>query len=959
MSREGPGVSRAEDPMPCIVCGIRPAAEGSVCAECSAVLKSAVTGTVAPAASPAQPGRPGQAEDVSESPTSPRLTPTGVSSRPSLPSARDEEAAARRYAPGEELDDRYTIIEEIGAGGMGIVYKALDRKLEKTVALKLMRPKAMEPANVARFRRELALAQGVSHQNVCRVHDLGEVDGILYISMEHVEGQRLDYLIVSMGRLSPRQTVALGRQLCAGLRAIHEQGIIHRDLKPSNVMVNRSGHVFIMDFGLAIRPGRDKVTSTGAVLGTFAYLSPEQARGLEIGPRSDVYAAGLILYEMLTGMSPPGDDVALPLALRDAREACPPPSAFAPDVPPELDRVVMRCLERDPGKRFGSAQELEAELAALSGDLGATTARSAARRTTDLLWRDPRSGRVRRGSVALVVALVAMAALGVHTWLRPSSAGTRPVLAVLPFSDIGPNGSAGHLGLGLSDVIITHLAASPHVTVIAPAALRRASAAEALTVAEDLGATHTVSGSIQSDGGRVRVAVTVLRIADSVVVGGGEDESSMASIFDLPGRLAERVIGALQVELDAEQKRRLALAPTSDTTAFEQYSLAKELLRKVDEKGNLERAIELLESATGRDPKFALAHAALGDACLMKFLETKDPRWTARASASILQALSIDPDQAAVRMSLAKVLHHTGRPEQAIQELQRAMGQKPDSSEAHEAHRLMAILWDAQGRTEDALAAARTAIALRPDNWQHHYTLGDILRRAQRLEEAAAAAREVIRLRPEGERGYRLLGNCYILQGRNALALENYERAYAIAPSGAVASNIGTIRFGQHDYAAAAQAYQRALTMMPSEPALYMNLARAQERMGSPAARESYERAYALLQTLVDTNPNDVRHRALLAICELKLGRGDRAILEIEQAMAIAPTNREVMYRASVIYAASGRKEQSLSMLGKALDAGYSLALVERGDGLEAYRDLPEFKALLERARAKQKAKDK
>jgi len=271
-----------------------------------------------------------------------------------------------RFVAGSVFGGRYTIVEAIGAGGMGQVYKAIDRQTERTVALKLIRPDLLARGDiVARFHQEVALAQQVTHANVCRLHDIGEADSIPYISMAYVEGNSLSGLIRSVGRLSPAQTVAIARQICAGLAAVHERGIVHRDLKPSNIMIDKDGHAVIMDFGVARGPGPSQLTSAGMIPGTMLYASPEQVRGSGADARSDIYACGLILYEMLTGRHAPGDGGGLPLALRDRSERCPPPSHHVPEVPRALDAIVMRCLERDPQKRFVSVAELAEKLAPL------------------------------------------------------------------------------------------------------------------------------------------------------------------------------------------------------------------------------------------------------------------------------------------------------------------------------------------------------------------------------------------------------------------------------------------------------------------------------------------------------------------------------------------------------------------------------------------------------------------
>src|SRR5215470_4101001 len=410
--------------MNCILCGAEGADDRGLCSRCGQ-LSSSFTETLGPAAA--------------------ATGPVEVLPVPAL-----------KFGPGDAFGGRYTIVEEVGAGGMGQVYKALDRTLGRTVALKLVRPGIAAQADaVQRFRRELALAQEVTHPNVCRVYDLGEVEGILYISMEYVDGQSLDDLIHSMGHLSARQTITLGRQMCAGLQAVHERAIVHRDLKPGNVMVDRAGHALVMDFGMAYQPGTEKLTAVGAVLGTLAYLSPEHARGYPTDARSDIYAVGIILYEMLTGRRPPGDNGPLPLALRDASERCPPPSQFMPEVPAVLDAIVLRCLEREPARRFASAREVEQELTRAAEGLYSSLTQ------TSLPVAPPARTRWRKIAARTAIAATILGLTVVATIRCPTPV---PSVAIIPFAYEGGKNTS-HLAVIIPAAMAEMIRASPGARV--------------------------------------------------------------------------------------------------------------------------------------------------------------------------------------------------------------------------------------------------------------------------------------------------------------------------------------------------------------------------------------------------------------------------------------------------------------------------------------------------------------
>jgi eukaryotic-like serine/threonine-protein kinase len=847
-----------------------------------------------------------------------------------------------RVEPGQRFGERYTLIEEIGAGGMGQVYKAIDVRVGKTVALKLVRAGFEDQdQTVERFRRELSLAQEVTHPNVCRVHDLGESDGTLFISMEFVDGQSLDDLIQSVGTLSTKQTIAIGRQVCAGLEAIHARHIVHRDLKPANIMLDRSGHAIVMDFGLAYHNERDRLTGQGAILGTLAYISPEQAHGQPTDARTDIYAVGLVLFEMLTGKRAPGDGGSAPLALRAPGERCPPPSRFVPEVPPEMSAIVLRCLERDPAHRYASAAELDAALARLSASLSSGV----------------RSGRLRplpgRAPVAsLTAAAVVIVALGsAGGWItahRVRAAGDRrPVVAVMALDNVGKDPADEYLGVGIADTLITRLAGVPAITVVSRSAALEQRGRPTAAVARELGASYLVNGGVQRADHRLRVTLNLVRPDDSVAWG-EELEGTVDDVFALHRKAAENLTEALQVSLTDADRRKLDRPPTSDAEAYASYARARALLERPDVPGSVARAIEGLQRAIQRDPRFALAQAALGEAYWARYVETSDEAWVARAQAAITEALRLEPDQPLTRIALAQLYRGTNRADAAADELRQVVAAHPSIDEAH---RLLGEILVEEGEAEEAVAELRKAIDLRPDYWRNHASLAQAFYRSGRYPEAARVFQHVTELQPDNSRAFQMVGASYSLMGDDERALASYRKALELSPDARAYSNLGTLQYRQGKLKEAERSFEEAARLEPGSPAKYRNLGDVYARQGRPdAAREAWQHAVDLAERMLRVNPGDARTLGLLAVAEAKLGRREAAAQHAGEALRLAPADGEVLYRKAVVDALSGRGDTSLATLGEALARGYSVADAAGDDDFGPLRDTRTFRQLVGRA---------
>jgi eukaryotic-like serine/threonine-protein kinase len=530
-------------------------------------------------------------------------------------------ASTAPLLPRSLLGKRYEILALLGEGGMGAVYKAQDRELDRVVALKVIRPElAVHPEVLARFKQELILARKVTHRNVIRIFDLGEAAGTKFITMDFVDGQDLKGLIKKKGKLSFEEIVPIIKQVCLALEAAHTEGVVHRDLKPQNIMVDQQGKVYVMDFGIArsVEAGAG-MTQTGMLVGTPEYMSPEQVRGEHVDLRSDIFALGLILYELLTGQMPFKADTPQASMYKRTREAARPAVEIDPNIPRFLSDVTRKCLEIDPARRYQSTAEIVADLDSWTAGNGKVAWTST---VAGVLPRSSSWGKI--GIAIVVVAVLVLIAVGLRRRsLQPAPAtGPAASLAILPFHNSSGDQSLDWLGSSLAQMLSTDVGQSASLRVVAPEHMTQIVSdlrilpstmfdpATLKHLADISNADTVVWGQYSKSGDQIRIDATVQDFKHAhkaQLTQSGTEKEVLAAVDRLAGQIRDNL--ALSRGLVKELQGQSFKPSAGSLAALHDYDQGVELARQ----GNFLDAQKQFDAATKEDPKFALAYAGLAD----------------------------------------------------------------------------------------------------------------------------------------------------------------------------------------------------------------------------------------------------------------------------------------------------------------------------------------------------------
>lgn len=878
-------------------------------------------------------------------------------------------------ALGSDFGTRYRIESLLGQGGMGRVYKAYDKELDRTVAIKVVREGAIGQADaLKRFKQELVLASKISHKNILRIHDMGEVAGVRFISMAYIQGKDLQHVIKENPKMPLERVLKFAQQIGEALAAAHAEGVVHRDLKPQNLLIGNDDQVFVCDFGLAksFEESAIGMTRTGAFLGTPRYMSPEQVEGKPADQRADLYAFGLILYEMVTGDVPFTGESTLKVMYQRIQEKPKSPKLINADLPNWLVRIIMRCLEKEPADRYQSAYEILADLqGAKSQSSGGSGSRGGISRSGDSIQIQLPEFASRRSvwipsAAALVLLIVAAVFLVRHfvqngggggggggetnvSGIPPLSSGR--FVAILPIQVLGDASQIGYLAQGVEEAISTKLFQVRDVRVTSSDEADKIDQKQSpIKIARALGANYLVQGTLQGSGDRIRVTMRLQDALHNKRVWDKEFDGVSSDLFTLEDQIYSELVSALNVNLTSDEVANSKARPTENAAAYDLYVRGRNALRAHDTKST-QSALDYFDQALKADPKFALAFAGEADASLRMYGVKKDNFWTQKALTSAQAAEQINDKLPEVHSALGSAYITTGKYAQAIVELKRAISLAPGSDEGY---RRLGAAYLASGDYARAIESFQKGVDLNSYFWVNQNALGDTYFRSGDYPKALQAFQQVTVLAPDISTGYENIGNVYAQQGKYQEAVPYFQKALAIEPFYSTYSNLGTAYFFLKQYPQAAETFEKAVALNPNDTLTAVNLADSYRFSGQKdKAHAAYQQAVSLGYKELQTNPQNSDVMAQIALSYANLGEAQQADTFIKKARAIDKTSLDYIYDQVQIYALLGKTKEALDALREALEKHYPAEAVAADPNVDSLHTNPEFNELIKKYSAK------
>ncbi|MGB7601704.1 MAG: protein kinase [Candidatus Sulfotelmatobacter sp.] len=867
----------------------------------------------------------------------------------------------------DRIVSHYRIQEKLGAGGMGVVYKAEDIRLGRLVALKFLPENAAIDAHaLERFKREARTASALDHPNICTIYEIDEDQGRPFIAMQLLEGKTLaDRIGNQPVPLATLLDWAL--QISDALQAAHAKGIMHRDIKPANIFITTRDQAKIMDFGLAklelqdpagsnapTRSMNAQLTHTGATIGTVAYMSPEQARGEALDARTDLFSFGVLLYEMATGrqaFSGPTWAVTVHAILGQAPVSL---NESMPGLPHRLQEIIDKALVKNRDLRYQTAVEIHRDLLQLKKDYEAGKSLKSTR--TAAIWS--RKRKLQITLAACCVALLVVATIWIprlahrfHSNVAGIVAPAVPEkksMAVLPLAPIADDPKLTAFGKGLLEDVtakLSELSANHDLEVISPRALEDKKIITLADAKKEFGVNLGLAVSLKQDGDLLRASYNLIDTTTDKNLASDSITAPVSDLFTIEDKLTSGVADALHINLRSDERQALGAHSTTLPEAYQYFVEGLGYLRQRSKPEALTSAETVFKQALKLDPNYGPAEAGLGETYWYMYDTTKQKRWITASEQACAKAVDLGNAGAEGHICLGTLANGTGQYEKAAEQFQQAVQLDPVNDQAY--HHL-AEAYQNLNQIDKAEETYKREISVRPEFWRGYSALGAFYFNQAEYDKAQAMFEKAIAIRSTSYHDYSNLGATLLYEGKDDEATRVLEKSIAIRPSYQAYESLAVAYFRLRKFDQAARTTQEALKQDDTDYQTWGNLADAYYYGGNKrSAVESYKKAISLAEQRLKINPRDSDVLSDLASYWSMLGDRSRALDYLDRSL-LEKKDKELLFSAALVYNQLHETGTALEWLSKALAAGYSKSVVSKAPALDNLHDNPRYQALMQ-----------